>query len=383
MCNRPPLVIAGASCRAAAASATAAGWSVFAADCFDDIDLGGVAAATHRVRSYPAGIVAAVADFPAAPWCYMGALENHLSIVECITATRPLAGCPPAAVRLVRDPAALAMLAREAGLAFPQTHATPTGLPTDGTYLRKPLSSAGGRGIAPWTGPSTPTADAAWVWQRRVAGEPLSAVFALGPQTPRLLGMSRQLVGQPWCHAPAFGFCGAIRLRPSDLPPADTERLERFADILAAAGLRGVIGVDLVRSVGGLHVIEVNPRPTASAELFERATGSSILAMHLAAFGLASPHRSPGPTFDSLWAKAILFTTAALAINERLLARLLDRAAHWTAFDGWPAIGDVPRPGQTVRAGAPVLTVFAHGDSVAESMDMLRSRIAVFEAICA
>lgn len=379
--SRPALVIAGASCRAATASATAVGWQVFAADCFDDFDLGGVAAATRRVHGYPEGVVTAVADFPAAPWCYTGALENHLSVVERITATRPLAGCAPAAVRLVRDPATLGALARDAGLAFPDTHASPAGLPTDGTYLRKPRASAGGHGIAPWTGTSIPTTDSAWVWQRRVAGEALSAVLALGPGSPRLLGMSRQLVGKRWCHAPAFGFCGAIGLRPGDLPPADTDRLERFAVVLAAAGLRGVIGVDLVGSTGSLHVIEVNPRPTASAELVERASGESILATHLAAFGLASPRPSSGPASDTRWSKAILFAPAVVTIDEPFVTRLLDRTARWTSADGRPALGDVPQPGQTLRAGSPVLTVFAHGESVAESLDVLRKRIAALEAV--
>ena len=369
-------MIAGASCRAAAASAAAAGWLVHAADCFDDLDLGAVAAATHRVRGYPAGVVAAVGAFPAVPWCYTGALENHPDLVARISAARPLAGCPPEAVRLVRDPMTLATLAADAGLTYPDTHASPAGLPADGTYLRKPRASAGGRGIAPWTDRAAPTAGSAWIWQRHVPGDSLSAVLSLAGERPRLLGTSRQLVGEAWCRAPAFAFCGAVGTSRDELPAAEVDGLERFAAVLHAAGLRGLVGVDLVRRAEGLPaVIEVNPRPTASAELIERATGESFIAIHLAAFGLRSPRPRPWPVTTAVWSKAILFTSDPLAIDRSLVGRLLDRAAGWTSADGWPAIADVPRPGQTLRAGGPVLTVFARGDSAPASLCQLRDRI--------
>jgi len=377
-------VIAGASCRAAAVSAAGAGWTVFAADCFDDIDLGGVASATRRASRYPEGLVAAVGDFPAAPWCYTGGLENHPAVIERISAARPLAGCPPRTVRLVRDPVTLAGFAREAGLLFPETHASPAGLPADGTFLRKPRASAGGRGIAPWTGTDRPLTAADWVWQRRLAGSALAAVLSLAADGPRLLGVSRQLVGEPWCHAPAFGFCGAIRMPWDDLPAPDVARLERFGSILAAAGLRGVVGVDLVRvDAGGLAVIEVNPRPPASAELVERASGESILATHLASFGLRSPRRPPATGIDTHWSKAILFAPTAIVIDRPLVERLLARAAEWTADDGLPSMADLPRPGQTLRAGSPVLTVFARAASAAASLSRLRLRLSVVRSLVA
>jgi len=369
-------VIVGASCRAATASAAAAGWLVYAADCFDDLDLGAAAAATHRVRGYPTGVVTAVGDFPAVPWCYTGALENHPDLVAHISAARPLAGCPPEAVRLVRDPTTLAALASDAGLTYPDTHASPAGLPADGTYLRKPRASAGGRGIARWTDRTAPPATSAWVWQRHVSGDSLSAVLSLAGDCPRLLGVSRQLVGEAWCRAAAFAFCGAVGMSRDELPAAEVDGLERFAAVLHAAGLRGLVGVDLVRRADGPPaVIEVNPRPTASAELVERATGESFLAVHLTAFGLHSPRPQPRPAMAAVWSKAILFTPGPLAIDRSLVDRLLDRAAGWTGTDGWPAIADIPRPGQTLRAGAPVLTVFARGDSAPASLRHLRDRI--------
>ncbi|MFM7160166.1 MAG: DUF1553 domain-containing protein, partial [Planctomycetaceae bacterium] len=43
-----------------------------------------------------------------------------------------------------------AEIIRDAGLSFPETRLSPRGVPVDGTFLVKPLASAGGRWIRPW-----------------------------------------------------------------------------------------------------------------------------------------------------------------------------------------------------------------------------------------
>lgn len=369
-------MIVGASCRAAAASATAAGWAVYAADLFDDLDLAAAAVATRRAGHYPDDLVSAGAAFPPAPWCYTGALENHLHILDSIAARRPLAGNDAARVRHVRQPATLATILRDAGLRAPETVAAPDGVPTDGSFLRKPLASAGGRGIVAWT-PLAPPAREPCIWQRRTAGEPLSAVLALSADSGRVLGVARQIVGAAWCRAPAFAFCGAILMPRATVPTKVHTQFESLATTLAAhCGLRGIVGVDtILESDGRLTVLEVNPRPTASAELVERSTGPSIMATHLAAFGHASPHSSHAGC-PGVWSKAILFAARPTPIDARLLDRLAACAAPWTVADGQPALADIPRPGQVLRAGTPVLTIFARGDTEPESTAELDHRIA-------
>jgi predicted ATP-grasp superfamily ATP-dependent carboligase len=127
-------------------------------------------------------------------------------------------------------------------------------------------------------------------------------------------------------------------------------------------------------------VLEVNPRPTASAELIERAEGTSIMATHLAAFGHASPYPSHAGR-PGVWSKAILFAVRPTPVDDPLLDRLLERGAPWTAADGRPALADIPRPGQVLRSGTPVLTVFARGDAEPESVAELRRRIAAVVAV--
>jgi predicted ATP-grasp superfamily ATP-dependent carboligase len=144
------LVVIGASCRAFAASATAAGWRVHAADLFGDLDLDAVAAASVCVRDisggYPAALVDAVRGFPPAAFCYVGAIENHPDVLRAVAADRRLLGSPPEALAAVRDPWSLRELVRTTGLDCPDSRRSPDGLPTDGSYLRKPLAGAG-RGL--------------------------------------------------------------------------------------------------------------------------------------------------------------------------------------------------------------------------------------------
>lgn len=370
-------MILGASCRFAAESATRAGWAVHAADLFGDGDLAAVAASTRRVARYPDGLVEAAAAFPDAPWCYTGAVENHRHVIARVSAVRPLAGNGVTAVHRVRDPAALAALVRTAGLCFPDTFAAPCDVPTDGTFLCKPLASAGGRAIAPWTAADTP-ATPGFVWQRCVAGEALSAVLALTDHDSRLLGVSHQLVGAPWCRAARFAYTGSIWIRPADVPATARAQFETLAAALARhAGLRGIVGVDaIIDREDRVTVIEINPRPTASAELVERATGESILGTHLAAFGLGSPvsvHSSPPG--DPIWSKAILFTADPVTIDDPMLDRLRALCGPWTDADGLPAMADIPRPGQVLRCGAPIVTAFARGHTATESIAELRRRI--------
>ena len=401
-----PLVILGASVRALAESAQRAGWAVHAADLFGDLDLAAAArevvavGAENAASGYPESLRTAAEGFPTtAPWCYTGAIENYPDLIDAIAATRPLAGNSGQIVKNLRDPAKLAA----AGLAIPETRAAADGVPVDGTFLVKPLASGGGRGIHRWT----PEVRARYtslheegspprhVWQRLVAGTPASACYCVSAAGAELVGTSSQLIGEPWCHAGDFSWCGAV----AELPLESTGfhdrhvQLERLGRILADQFHPiGLIGVDLVIDTSGhLHVIEVNPRPTASMELFERMGRVSIAGRHLEACGYvadADPPRAHAVprvlprALPGVWAKAVLFMERATPVSDQLVDALISTATAWTQADGgWPALADIPRPGQTIAAGAPVVTIFAAAPTTDDALNRLRDRVARIDAL--
>lgn len=377
------LVVVGASVRALACSATRAGWQVHAADLFADTDLRATAASVTRVagrghHGYPHGLADVLATSPPGPWCYSGALENHPALLDAMVPQRPLAGNGGVAVRAVRDHARLHAALAAAGLDAPATFSSPRGLPTDGSFLVKPRRSAGGRGIRPWHGGRGPSDH---VWQERVAGRSLSLSFLCGAGKGRLWGASWQLVGRAWCHASPFAYCGSVAMDPGSLPAPAHSQAHRLGDLLGGSfGLVGLIGADVVLGASGrLHVIEINPRPTASMELTERMGAGSLAADHLAACGVASPRarvvaRPAGS--DATWAKAILFAPRALHVTPAGAEQLAALSAAWTARDGWPAVADIPGTDSQIPAGSPVITLFASAASETLVRRRLRSRTA-------
>jgi predicted ATP-grasp superfamily ATP-dependent carboligase len=391
-----------------AESAARAGWDVYAADLFCDLDLQAVATAAVPVANgigdaamgYPWSLGTAAAGFPAsAAWCYTGAVENHPDLIDTITRVRRLAGNTGDLVRRLRDPALVAAAACEAGLSFPETLFSPDGVPLDGSWLVKPLAGAGGRGIRRWI-PDV-AADHAMhhptvtnqrlIWQRFVTGTPLSASYCFTHGASRLLGVSRQLIGEPWCHAGLFAWCGAVTMNDAGSRP-DHERLVAslrcLGDVLASRFQPvGLVGVDLVIDAAGpIAVIEVNPRPTASMELFERSGVGSIANSHLSACGFATPS---GISFEpplarpaSTWAKAVLFATQPTPATQSLIDTLVRETTPWTQADGgWPALADIPRPGQIIPTGAPAMTIFAVAPTANDAIATLRDRVARIDAL--
>ena len=389
VCDRPAVIVVGASTRAFAESACRAGWAVHAADLFGDVDLQRAAVDVIRVPAglgYPHGLPVAIAACPPGPCVYTGAIENHPAIIEAIARKRPVAGCSAASVTAARDPSRLAAAIRTAGGSFPETFADPVGLPHDGSFVVKPIASAGGRGISRWRG-GTAQITVGRVWQRFIAGDPWSAAFVAGPHCCRLIGTSHQLVGRRWCGARPFAYCGSVGVPLDRVDAPLRATLERLGVALAATfGLVGLFNIDVVIDArGDVHVIEVNPRPTASMELVERATGESLAAAHLAACDWVGPPRGQyeAARGQTSWSKAVIFASRRRGDVVIPAGWLESATAEWSDADGVSAIADIPRPGSLIPPGAPILTVFARAETAARSLAILQRRVSLLRQLFA
>jgi predicted ATP-grasp superfamily ATP-dependent carboligase len=343
------LLIVGASARAAAESALRAGMRPWCADLFADADLQALCPVVRVPRErYPRGLVEAVAGAPQAPFVYTGALENRPALVRQLAALRPLWGNSAGVLRRVRQPWAVAAALRAAGLPVPMVRRTP---PRRGRWLVKPLAGAGGRGIAEWDG--TPPR-ARCYFQEFIEGTPCAAVYVGDGTRALLLGVTRQLIGEPWLHAKGFQYCGSVGPLAVPLGP-----FVKMGDALAAAfGLRGLFGVDCVLRDGVPYPVEVNPRYTASVEVLERATGVRALDLHCAAFTTSLPAARLRFRAKSTHAKAIFFAPAPLTFPPGRFVRA----------------ADLPHAGAMLPAGAPILTLFSEGASVETCLAALRRR---------
>jgi uncharacterized protein len=366
------VLIFGASARAAAFSALRAGLQPWCADLFADVDLQ-ARCPTIRVPAevYPEGFLRLVSRELPGPWMYTGALENHRLLLGEMARLRTLWGNGQPAMAYCRIPWVVACFLREAGLPCPAVHLPPADLPEGERWLLKPLSSAGGAGVRFWDpGRASGPPRRPSYFQAFVPGVPCAAVYVGDGRRARLLGVTRQLVGEAWLHARGFRYCGSLGpLRPE---PKLRQALERAGHVLAdGCRLRGLFGVDFILRDGVPWPVEVNPRYTASVEVLEYAAGVPALALHRRAFDPAAPDPpAPGASAGPWLGKAILFARQALTFPEDgpWLSALRTTPPPWEA----PAFADIPPAGQRIEAGRPVLTFFAQGESEAGCLARLR-----------
>lgn len=363
---RAPLLIVGASARAAAFSAKRAGLTPWAADLFADRDLACASLDHRRVVNYPRGFFEVSRQGPAGPWMYTGALENAPALVEKISRRRPLWGNPAAVLHRVRCPFTVAQVLREHGIAAPAV-LDGCALPATGRWLRKPKASASGRGITIHS--VSPAASASECYlQEYFEGEACSALYCAADGRARLLGSTRQIVGESWLHARPFRYCGSIG--PLAMSRKLRDGLERLGDVVTSAfELRGLFGVDFILRDDFAWPVEINPRYTASVEVLEWATGYSAVALHAQAFGRPAATTSSA-TVPGLLGKAIYHASGPLCFPTE---GPWDDALR-QPWDAWrvPDFADIPGPGECFDAGQPVLTCFVAAATMAGCREKLQ-----------
>lgn len=382
--DRPRLLIVGCSTRAAAWSAVRAGFQPVCADQFADADLQQIAEVLP-VDDYPGTLPAAVADVDCHAWMYVGALENRPDLIAEMSAsasrTGPLLSMAPEALSLCRDPLRLQACATEAGLEHTETRLSPPPYETqraksDG-WLLKPRLSGGGLGVQVWqsdvgtrSSPENPV-----VWQRFIPGTPAAFLGLATSAGIECLGWTVAWRAEPAASPPEpFAYCGSFG--PVEVPSLLTACVTAAAwRLWRDAGLLGPFGIDVVLGHNGVHLIECNPRYTASAELWELSRQQSIfsrwseLEPRLAAISGSAPRPEIQASRGSRKiGKLILYARREVQAPD--LSRFLRPRSPWSV----PWVADIPKTGTVIPAGAPLCTLFATGQAERETLDVLRRR---------
>jgi uncharacterized protein len=365
----PRLLVAGITTRPIASSAGRAGWRVTAVDAFGDLDLRECARVIALRREDggfdPSAAADAARKIPADAVAYGSNFENHPSAVAALAAGRGLLGNPASVLERVRDPVGLMLALRRHGFETPETRtrAPRAAADTARRWLLKPRRSGGGHGTSAWRA-GRPVGRHQYL-QQRIAGTPGSIVFLADGRKARVLALSRQIIGRHTFGAGGFRYCGS--LMGGDLFAAE-EALLRRASAMADAvtrdfGLVGLNGIDFIARAGVPWPIEVNPRYSASMELLERRAGPPLFALHASACAGRLPEAAPRPR-RSVLGKAVVFARRDVTLGDTR---------------GWlrdSAIADVPHPGERIRRGRPICTVFASGMNPGACLRALESKAA-------
>lgn len=267
-----PVLIFAHSGRFLAQAATQAGYNVWVADCYGDIDLLAVA---DRWQSLPAfsklthdHIFRALSDLTRGEQCLLicgGGIEQCYHLLLPLPPNIKLIGNTPDIIASIKTPSAFFKLLDDNAINFPETRfKVPSNKFGDMTWLKKEAAGLGGAHIQ-FAALTRNEIDAQYYYQRFISGVSGSCLFLASGDNVQLMSINQQHLS-PTRQAPFR--LGRIE---SAWPISATHRDDLHKIIRRlneASGLIGLNSLDFVISDRNeLLVIEVNPRVSASAEL--------------------------------------------------------------------------------------------------------------------
>jgi len=355
------VLVAAISGRALAQSARGGGYVPLVADFFGDQDtvaaspayalLGGLAqgfgehelvAALERLaaRQVPIGIV-----------CGTG-FEDRPRVLARLAQHWRLFGNSAKTVARVKDPEIFAAFCRDCHVAHPRVMLSPP--PARGDWVAKRRGGSGGLHVV--TAPGKESREDIY-YQHRVPGRPISVQLLADGKSAVVLGFSEQWAC-PTSRQP-FRYGGAVR--PADIAPRVAERLAESARQLATALLlTGLNSADFMVNGDDFWILEVNPRPGATLDIFE-TDGRSLFSLHVAA--CAGDLIDEAPRLDGAKASAIFYAERDVVAPKRF---------EWP---DWSA--DRPNAGIAIQAGEPFCTVHAGAATALEARALVNERLAL------
>ncbi|MGB2730528.1 MAG: ATP-grasp domain-containing protein [Methylovirgula sp.] len=356
--SEPSVLIAAASGRALAAAARRAGFRPLVADFFDDLDTRALAGANVVAGDTERGFEEqtlldalrglAAEENPIGIVCGSG-FEDRPEILAEIARHFPLYGNFAQVVARTKNPRLIADLCRDFAVPHPEIQFDPPARPAE--WLIKRQGAGGGLHVAC---ASSRRPGPFEYYQRRAPGQPVSVLLLADGRGAQVLGTSAQ-----WTAASGdipFRFGGAVQ--PAELDAALEREICAAASKLAEGlALVGLNSVDFLATANTFQLLEINPRPGATLDIFAHPR---LFSAHLESCRGLLP--SENLVFTTSSATAIAYAPCDLAFMPEL---------------DWPAwCVDRQKPGTRLRKGDPVCTVLAEAARGATARAMVGERLA-------
>lgn len=366
------VLIAAFSARALAASARRAGYRPLVVDCFGDLDTVGLVEAW---RCLPARVqvgftarpllaalegLASEAASPPIGLVLGPGFECNPRLVGKLADRFTLIGNGAETIRRAKDPRQFFPMLDRLGIPHPETRLD---APADAAgWLMKRIGGSGGLHIH--SCPAKPRPDARRYFQHRIAGEPIS-LLGLVSEKSAAFAVSRQWTS-PLPRRP-FRYGGAAGSLPVD-EDLEARLIEMSLAVSDALSLSGIVSFDYLVNDGEPALLEVNPRPGATLDVFDDTSGTLFKAHVEAARG-----GDPAALLAAEWHPPVARAAAFLYADR---GPLTARSVDWP---DWAA--DRPRPGSSIGAGQPLATVIAEGENIdAVQVECVR-RLGVLESL--
>ncbi|MGH8478146.1 MAG: ATP-grasp domain-containing protein [Gammaproteobacteria bacterium] len=358
--------------RALARSAARAGIPVHVLDLYADRDTFALARSVAQIGSIATGVCAdrllaflhGIQAREGIGGIVAGSgFEDRIDVLEAMARVGPLRGNRPEVVRCANDPACFFPLLSRLGIPHPETI---TGVPVgpvfdDAGWLCKRIGGAGGGHVGPAEGRRPP----GFYLQHQVPGWPHSVVFLADGRRAEIIGYNEIRV-QGGTGAARFRYTGAVTVPEPPVAPAVEDAVQA---LVPALGLVGLCGLDFMLDEDGRYsVLEINPRPTATFELYEDlgVAGPGLFQMHLSA-GEGRLPRTVRVLGTGVAAQEVLWASEALTIPGGFK---------------WPDWArDRPASGTLLQADEPICTLHARAAQRKAVARLLSDRRAKLSAV--
>lgn len=347
------VLIAAFSARALAASARRAGYKPLVVDCFGDLDTVALAEASRclparvqvgfTARPLIAALESLVAEASSPPIGLVlgGGFECNPRLVAKLAEHFTLIGNDAETIWRAKHPQHFFQILGDLGVPHPETRLDAPEI-SDGWLMRR-IGGSGGLHIHPC--PAKPRPDKRRFYQRIAQGAPVS-LLGLVSDKSAAFAASRQWTN-PLPRRP-YRYGGAVGSWPLD-EDLEARMIEMSLAVSEALSLKGIVSFDYLVDDGAPLLLEVNPRPGATLDVFDDASGTLFKA-HVE----ASRGGDPAAILSTEWHPPIARAAAFLYADR---GGLTIPAVDWPE---WSA--DRPCPGGTIAARQPLATVLAEGD---------------------
>lgn len=356
------LLIAAVSARSIAQAAARAGFTPLAVDFFADTDTQATAYACRKLGGLKRGfctesLLRALADLselapsPVLGVVYGAGFEDRPELLREIAKRWPVLGNDAATVQSIKAPETFFAELDLLGIAHPATIMT---RPAKGAgWLAKKRGGAGGSHIVP-SRLKRGVHDI--YYQQRIEGHAFSALFVANGTKARVLGLSEQWTAPAGKSLWRYG--GAVR------PAAVRTRVAR--EMIHAVGavarsfkLKGLGSADFLVHDGKAFLLEINPRPGATLDIFD-CGATPLLGLHIQAV------------------RAGELPPRALNLADAMASAIVYAARGGAAPTGmvWPSwTADRPKSSEWIDKNRPICTVLARASSKAQAKRLIKERI--------
>ncbi|MGB8337816.1 MAG: ATP-grasp domain-containing protein [Burkholderiales bacterium] len=359
------ILIAASSGRALAASARRAGYISYIIDLFEDFDTVAMSAATknacakNTLRFDKIKLQQAIDSFAAIDFhaiVFGAGFEQDTALLDVLNTQNNLFGNSPELIESLKQPATFFGLLDHLDIPFARVRVN-VPLDADG-WLAKTIAATGGAHVQ--AAQAVAASDDIY-FQRFEEGRNLSMLFLANGKKAQLVGFNEQLTQ-------AVGdarYCYSGAINHAELPDEMKNQIARkLAALVETTGLVGLNSVDFILRDDKYFVLEINPRLSATVELYDQDFPRGLLHAHMRACEGELPESMPAEKnirgHKIVWAQQ----------NTKLPATF--------KFPAWCA--DIPQPGSFIAKDAPLCSVLVNGPSHAAVLAQLEKRSAEIQS---